>query len=45
MELISLTKMSCNYIDRGNREVKNSKAIKDDTFKMMISCVPPDNKY
>jgi hypothetical protein len=34
MELISLIKMSYNYIDQGNREVNNGRAAEAEMFKM-----------
>jgi len=36
MELISLTRMSYNYIDQGNREANNGRAAQAEMFKMGV---------
>lgn len=44
MELISLTKMSYNYIDQGNREVNNGRAAEAEMFKMGARPDPPGTR-
>ena len=40
MELISLTRMSYNYIDQGDREVNNGRAAEAEMFKMGVRSDP-----